>query len=44
MKEIQINEVKINDNALVAITLLTAQSNPAEKELIIKLIMSLISV
>ena len=31
-------ELKINDNALVALALLVAQSNPAEKELMIKLI------
>lgn len=31
-------ELKINDNALVALALLVAQSNPTEKELMIKLI------
>lgn len=36
-------ELKINDNALVAIALLVAQSNPEEKELMIKLIMNLIN-
>jgi death-on-curing family protein len=35
-------EVKINDNALVALALLVAQSNPDEKELMIKLIINLI--
>lgn len=35
-------EVKINDNALVALALLVAQSDPAEKELMIKLILNLI--
>ncbi|MBL7797522.1 MAG: virulence protein RhuM/Fic/DOC family protein [Saprospiraceae bacterium] len=35
-------ELKINDNALVALALLVAQSDPAEKELMIKLIMNLI--
>lgn len=35
-------ELKINDNALTAIALLTAQSNPSDKELIIKLICNLI--
>jgi death-on-curing family protein len=36
-------ELKINDNALVALALLVAQSNPAEKELMIKLIINLIN-
>lgn len=36
-------ELKINDNALVAIALLVAQSNPLEKDLMIKLIINLIS-
>ncbi len=36
-------ELKINDNALVAIALLVAQSNPSEKDLMIKLIINLIS-
>ncbi len=36
-------ELKINDNALVALALLVAQSDPAEKELMIKLIMNLIN-
>jgi len=35
-------ELKINDNALVALALLVAQSNPAEKELMIQLIINLI--
>jgi death-on-curing family protein len=35
-------EVKINDNALVAIALLVAQSDPAQKEMMIKLIINLI--
>jgi death-on-curing family protein len=36
-------EVKINDNALVALAILVAQSQPTEKELIIQLIMNLIN-
>lgn len=36
-------ELKINDNALTALTLLAAQSNPLEKELMIKLICNLIA-
>lgn len=36
-------EVKINDNALVALALLVAQSNPSDKDLMIKLIMNLIN-
>jgi death-on-curing family protein len=35
-------EKKINDNALVALALLVAESNPKEKEMIIKLIINLI--
>jgi death-on-curing family protein len=35
-------EVKINDNGLTALALLVAQSNPAEKDLMIKLIINLI--
>lgn len=35
-------EYKINDNALVAIALLVAQSNPKDKEILIKLIINLI--
>ncbi len=35
-------ELKINDNALAAIALLVAQSNPAHKDLMIHLIMNLI--
>jgi death-on-curing family protein len=36
-------EVKINDNGLVALALLVAQSNPEDKELMIKLIINLIN-
>jgi death-on-curing family protein len=36
-------ENKINDNALIALALLVAQSNPAEKELMVKLIINLIN-
>jgi len=36
-------EVKINDNGLVALALLVAQSNPDDKELMIKLIINLIN-
>lgn len=36
------NESKINDNALVAITLLVAQSTPDQKEIMIELIVNLI--
>lgn len=36
-------ELKINDNALAALALLVAQSNPAEKELMVKLIVQLIT-
>lgn len=36
-------ELKINDNALTAIALLVAQSNPNEKELMVKLISNLIA-
>ena len=35
-------EPKINDNALVAIALLVAQSDPAQKEIMVKLIVNLI--
>jgi death-on-curing family protein len=35
-------EVKINDNALTALALLVAQSNPNEKEIMVKLICNLI--
>jgi death-on-curing family protein len=35
-------EVKINDNALVALALLVAQSNPDDKEIMVKLVMNLI--
>ncbi|MFT7388618.1 MAG: death-on-curing family protein [Candidatus Endobugula sp.] len=38
----QSGELKINDNALAAIALLVAQSDPAQKELMIQLIMNLI--
>jgi len=36
-------EIKINDNGLVALALLVAQSNPDDKELMIKLIINLIN-
>jgi len=36
-------ELKINDNALVALALLVAQSNPSDKEIMIKLIVNLIN-
>jgi death-on-curing family protein len=36
-------EVKINDNALVALALLVAQSNPDDKEIMIKLIVNLVN-
>ena len=36
-------EVKINENALVALALLVAQSNPSDKELMVKLIINLIN-
>jgi death-on-curing family protein len=36
-------EVKINDNGLVALALLVAQSDPAEKELMIQLVINLIN-
>lgn len=36
-------EIKINDNGLVALALLVAQSNPNDKELMIKLIIQLIN-
>jgi hypothetical protein len=32
------DELKINDNALVALALLVAQSDPAEKDLMVQLI------
>lgn len=35
-------ELKINDNALVALALLVAQSNPSDKELMVQLIVQLI--
>ena len=35
-------EVKINDNALVALALLVAQSNPNDKDIMIKLITNLV--
>lgn len=38
----QNGELKINDNALVALALLVAQSNPSDKELMIQLIIQLI--
>lgn len=36
-------ERKFNDNALVALALLVAESNPKQKDLMIKLIINLIS-
>jgi death-on-curing family protein len=36
-------ELKINDNALVALALLVAQSDPAEKDLMVQLIINLVS-
>lgn len=39
----QNGEVKINDNGLVALALLVAQSDPADKELMIRLIINLIN-
>lgn len=36
-------ELKINDNALVALALLVAQSNPSDKEIMIRLIINLIN-
>jgi death-on-curing family protein len=36
-------ELKINDNALVALALLVAQSNPADKDIMVKLIVNLIN-
>lgn len=36
-------ELKINDNALVALALLVAQSDPTEKDLMVRLIMNLIN-
>ncbi len=36
-------ELKINDNALVALALLVAQSNPSDKDIMIKLIVNLIN-
>jgi death-on-curing family protein len=35
-------ELKINDNALVALALLVAQSHPDEKDLMIKLVINMI--
>jgi hypothetical protein len=39
----QNGEVKINDNGLVALALLIAQSNPDDKDLMIKLVVNLIN-
>lgn len=39
----QNGDQKINENALTALALMTAQSDPAEKELMIKLVINLIS-
>jgi hypothetical protein len=36
-------ELKLNDNALVALALLTAESDPGNKELMIRLIMHLLA-
>jgi hypothetical protein len=36
-------EKKINDRALVAITLLIAESNPKDKEIMVKLVLNLIN-
>ncbi len=36
-------EIKINDNALVTLALFVAQSDPQEKELMVKLITQLIN-
>lgn len=38
----QSGELKINDNALVALALLIAQSNPSDKELMVQLTIQLI--
>jgi hypothetical protein len=37
------NERKINDRALVAITLLIAESNPKDKDIMVKLVLNLIN-
>ncbi len=37
------NEAKINDNALVALALLVAQSDPTHKEMFIKLVINLVN-
>ena len=37
-------EMKINDNALVAIALLIAQADPSQKNIMIKLIVNLIRI
>jgi len=36
-------ELKVSENALTALALLVAQSNPNDKELMIKLVINLIS-
>ena len=36
-------ELKINDNGLTALTLLVAQSDPADKTLMVKLVINLIN-
>jgi hypothetical protein len=36
-------ELKINDNALVAVALMIAQSDPADKEVMTRLVVQLIS-
>jgi hypothetical protein len=35
--------VKLNDNALVALALLIAESEPAQKELMVRLVMNLLA-
>jgi len=42
MENKESGEKKINDNALVALALLVAESKPKEKDLMIKLIINLI--
>ncbi len=38
----QNGELKINDNALVALALLIAQNNPSDKEMMVKLVVQMI--
>lgn len=40
--ELPNGEAKINDNTLVSVALLVAQSNPEQKEIIIKLVMNML--